>query len=443
VTALAPMDHAARRDRLRATLDGTWLLVSAPVNVRYLSGFAGSAGQVLIGPSVEHDRIITDDRYEERVAVDAPDLQAAITRDPVGAALNVLADRSSTAGAGAGSAAGTERADARVSSGGVGAAGGGVGTERTDARVSSGGEGPAGGGAGTERADARVSSGGPGARGSAAAGAEGPLLGVEADHLSWAAAEALRARARDDDVEVVGTTGAVAALRLTKDDAEVARLERACRITTDALAWLFDEVVAPGVTERQLALALERRFIDLGADGVAFPSIVASGPNAAIPHHQPSVRPIEVGDVLTVDCGASVDGYHADCTRTVGVHHLDEALQEIYEVVRQAQAAGRAAAVLGASAGDVDAAARGVVADAGYGQRFLHGTGHGVGLEIHEAPAVARGSGATLAVGTTLTVEPGVYVPGLGGVRIEDTLVIGADGLARVLTDAPRELRLL
>ena len=362
---LPPMDHAARRDRLRASLDGMWLLVSSPVNVRYLSGFAGSAGQVLVGVSVEHDRIITDDRYEERVAVDAPDLTAAISRDPVGIALDAVA------------------------------------------------------------------------------AASGTRLAVEADHLTWAAADTLRSRARDADIEVVATTGAVAQLRLTKDDAEVARLERACAITTDALEWLFTEVAAPGVSERELATALERRFVDLGADGVAFPSIVASGPNAATPHHEPSVRRIEVGDVLTVDCGASVDGYHADCTRTVGVHHLDEAVAEIYEVVRAAQAAGRAAAVLGASAGDVDAAARGVVEDAGYGERFVHGTGHGVGLEIHEAPAVARGSGATLEVGTALTVEPGVYVPGLGGVRIEDTLVIGADGLARVVTDIPRELRLI
>ena len=362
---LPPMDHAARRDGLRTSLDGVWLLVSSPVSVRYLSGFAGSAGQVLVGVSVEHDRIITDDRYEERVAVDAPDLTAAISRDPVGIALDAVAATGGT------------------------------------------------------------------------------RLAVEADHLTWAAADTLRSRARDADIEVVGTSGSVAQLRLTKDDAEVARLERACAITTDALTWLFAEVVAPGVTERELATALERRFLDLGADGVAFPSIVASGPNAATPHHEPSVRRLEVGDVLTVDCGASVDGYHADCTRTVGVHHLDEAVAEIYEVVRAAQAAGRAAAVLGASAGDVDAAARGVVEDAGYGERFVHGTGHGVGLEIHEAPAVARGAGATLEVGTALTVEPGVYVPGLGGVRIEDTLVIGADGLARVLTDIPRELRLI
>ena len=374
---LPPMDHAARRDRLRGSLDGLWLLVSEPVHVRYLSGFAGSAGHVLVGPSVELDRIITDDRYEQRVAVDTPQLQAEISRDPFGVALAAVAGWSAACGGAVGRPDHAER------------------------------------------------------------------LGVEADHLTWAAAETLRERARGADVEVVGTTGAVAALRLTKDDAEVARLARACAITTDALAWLFAEVVAPGVSERELATVLERRFVDLGADGVAFPSIVASGPNAAIPHHGPSVRRLEPGDVLTVDCGASVDGYHADCTRTVGIDHLDAALQEVYEVVRAAQAAGGAAAVLGATAGDLDAAARTVIEDAGYGDRFVHGTGHGVGLEIHEAPAVAKGSGATLEIGTTLTVEPGVYLPGLGGVRIEDTLVIGADGLARVLTDAPRELRLL
>ncbi len=385
--AMPPMDHAARRDRLRGSLDGLWLLVSAPANVRYLSGFAGSAGHVLIGPAAAADRVVTDDRYAQRVAVDAPDLRATIDRDAVGVAL------------------------AAVVAGGTG---GGV----------------AGGVAGA------VPGGDGAVRGR-------PRLGVEADHLTWSAAQDVRMRARDRDVEVVGTTGAVAALRAVKDDAEVARLARACELTVAALDWLLADVVAPGVTERQLAVALERRFVDLGADGVAFPSIVASGPNAAVPHHEPSARPLEVGDVLTVDCGALVDGYHADYTRTVGVRYLSKELSDIYEVVRAAQEAGRRAAVVGATAGDVDAAARGVVEDAGFGARFLHGTGHGVGLDIHEAPAVAKGSGAALVVGTTLTVEPGVYVPGLGGVRIEDTLVMREDGRARVLTDAPHALRLV
>jgi Xaa-Pro aminopeptidase len=138
-----------------------------------------------------------------------------------------------------------------------------------------------------------------------------------------------------------------------------------------------------------------------------------------------------------------VDGYHADFTRTVAVGHLDGRLAEVHEVVRRAQEAGRAAAVAGATSGEVDAAARGVVEEAGYGERFVHGTGHGVGLDVHEAPAVARGARATLAAGTALTVEPGIYLPGLGGVRIEDTIVVTADGPARTLTDAPRDLRVL
>ncbi len=266
-------------------------------------------------------------------------------------------------------------------------------------------------------------------------------LGVEADDLSWSAAERLRARADERDVEVVATSDLVEPLRVVKDDHEVALLARACRVTTTALEELFAQRLEVGATERDLAVWLERRFVDLGADGVAFPSIVASGPNGAVPHHAPTGRPLITGDLVTIDCGAAVGGYHADCTRTVAVGAATGELVAVHEVVEAAQAAGRAAAVAGATAGDVDAAARAVIDEAGYGAAFVHGTGHGVGLEIHEAPAVARGSAATLVPGTALTVEPGVYLPGIGGVRIEDTIVVTADGAPRVLTDTPRSLR--
>lgn len=287
-----------------------------------------------------------------------------------------------------------------------------------------------------------VSSRDPGGVAIVACAAEGGRhLGVEADDLSWAAAERLQARAAERDVEVVATNDLVEPLREVKDDHEVALLARACHITTTALEELFAERLVAGATERDLAVWLERRFVDLGADGVAFASIVASGPNGAVPHHAPTGRPLRSGDLVTVDCGAEVAGYHADCTRTVAVGSATGELTLVHEVVVAAQAAGRAAAVVGATAGDVDAAARAVIDDAGYGAGFVHGTGHGVGLEIHEAPAVARGSAATLVAGTALTVEPGVYLPGTGGVRIEDTIVVTADGAPRVLTDTPRSLR--
>jgi Xaa-Pro aminopeptidase len=258
-----------------------------------------------------------------------------------------------------------------------------------------------------------------------------------------ATSEGTGAAGRDLAVEVVPTDGLVEELRVVKEEAELARLTRACELTVAALAWLVDEVVAVDRTERELAVALERRFVDLGADGVAFPSIVASGPNAAVPHHAPTDRPLAAGDLLTVDCGAQVGGYHADLTRTFALGHLDDELVAVHELVVAAQAAGRAAAVAGATGGEVDAAARAVIEEAGYGERFVHGTGHGVGLEIHEAPAVARGARATLAPRTALTVEPGVYLPGIGGVRIEDTIVVTADGAPTTLTAAPRDLRVL
>ena len=364
---LPPHDHAGRRDRVREGLDGRWLLVSSNVHVRYLAGFSGTAGHLLIGPEPAQDRIITDDRYSERVVNEVPDLHAELTRRPVEVALATVAKLAG----------------------------------------------------------------------------EDPVLGVEADDLSWAAARDAQSQAEEVGVRLVGMTDVVSHHRTVKDDAEVARLTRANQLTAAALQWLLDEVVAPRRTERDLAIALERRFIDLGADGVAFPSIVASGPNGASPHHAPTDRLVEAGDLLTIDCGAVIDGYHADHTRTVAIGYLDDQRRHLYAVVQAAQAAGRAAAVADARADAVDRAAREVVDEAGLGERFLHGTGHGVGLEIHEAPSVARDATATLPVGTTLTVEPGVYVPGIGGVRIEDSLVIVPSGPARALTDAPRELRIL
>jgi Xaa-Pro aminopeptidase len=176
---------------------------------------------------------------------------------------------------------------------------------------------------------------------------------------------------------------------------------------------------------------------------VAFDTIVATGPNSAIPHHRPTEREIARGDLLKIDFGALYSGYHADCTRTVVVGREPEDWQrEIYDVVRAAQRAGRHALHVGADVREVDAAARKVVADAGYADQFPHGLGHGVGLEIHEAPMLGTASTGRLADRTPVTVEPGVYLPGRGGVRIEDTLVV-RDGEPDLLTTTPKDLRVL
>ncbi len=245
---------------------------------------------------------------------------------------------------------------------------------------------------------------------------------------------------------LVADAGRVAAQRQVKDAAELARLEHACDLTVQA--W-EQAVVAParrgelvGRTEREVAMAIERAMVDLGADGVAFDSIVAGGPNGAIPHHEPGDRPLAAGELVTTDVGALVDGYHADFTRTIAVSDdpVDPDLATIHDLVTRAQQAGIAALVVGRPVVDVDTRAREVITDAGHGDHFVHGVGHAVGLVIHEDPIIALASTDELVTGMVLTVEPGVYLPGQGGVRIEDTLVVTQDG-PRALTRAPTGLR--
>ena len=246
--------------------------------------------------------------------------------------------------------------------------------------------------------------------------------------------------------ELVPLGRAVEEIRMAKDEQEIALIARACEITSRA----FEEIVPlirPGVTERELAISLERAMIDLGGDGLAFDTIVASGPNGAIPHHVPSGRPFETGDMVTVDCGARYRGYHADMTRTVVLGAPAPWQRDIYALVAEAQAAGVVAAVPGADVQDVDAAARDLIESAGYGGQFQHGLGHGVGLEIHEAPILGYGRTGTLGDRVPITVEPGIYLPGQGGVRIEDTLVVragtGTAAPQELLTTTTRELLVL
>ena len=246
--------------------------------------------------------------------------------------------------------------------------------------------------------------------------------------------------------ELVPLGRAVEEIRMAKDEQEIALLARACEITSRA----FEQVVPlirPGVTERELAISLERAMTDLGADGLAFDTIVASGPNGAIPHHEPSGRPFAAGDLITVNCGARYQGYHADMTRTVVLGPPAPWQRDIYGLVAAAQAAGIEAAVPGADVRAVDAAARDLIAEAGHGGHFQHGLGHGVGLEIHEAPIMGYGRTGTLGDRVPITVEPGIYLPGQGGVRIEDTLVVrvgtGTAAPQELLTTTTRELLVL
>lgn len=232
---------------------------------------------------------------------------------------------------------------------------------------------------------------------------------------------------------------AVEHLRVVKDDDEIALLREACAISTRALAGLLDGPLL-GRPEREVADELERRLKAEGADGLAFPTIVAAGEHSAIPHHEPTSREIGRGELVVIDFGARYQGYHADCTRTVVVGAEPQGWHsELYDVVRQAQRAGRRALEPGAHAREVDAAARDVVVEAGYGDYFGHGLGHGVGLEIHEAPMLGTTSTARLIDRTPVTVEPGIYLPGRGGVRIEDTLVV-RDAAPELLTTFPKDL---
>lgn len=274
------------------------------------------------------------------------------------------------------------------------------------------------------------------------AAAPGPVrLGVEEHDVTLALAGAIGEAA--EAATLVHLNRAVEELRISKDDDELAALREACSISCRALEDLFAAGGFAGRTEQAVARDLESRMYEHGADGVAFETIVAAGPNSAVPHHRPTGRKVERGDLLKIDFGAQYRGYHADCTRTAVAGAEPAGWQrEIYELVAAAQQAGRDALAVGEECITVDAASRDVIADAGYKDRFTHGTGHGVGLEVHEAPTLGYSATGTLADRTPVTVEPGVYLPGRGGVRIEDTLVVRDDG-PELLTTTTKDLLVL
>ncbi|QYC40670.1 putative peptidase [Nonomuraea coxensis DSM 45129] len=261
-----------------------------------------------------------------------------------------------------------------------------------------------------------------------------PGAGIEAANMSVATYRRL-------GLELVPLGPVVEELRAVKDDAELELLRTACAITDQVFADVSARVV-PGMTERELARLLENRMTELGADKPAFDSIVAAGENGAIPHHAPTDRELRAGDLVTMDFGARYQGYHADMTRTVSLGPPAAWQRELYDLVAAAQRAGRHALAPGAAAGDVDRAARSIVAEAGHGEHFRHGLGHGVGLEIHEEPFLGPSRTGRLEDRVPITVEPGVYLPGRGGVRIEDTLVTRAGG-PELFTKTTKELLVL
>jgi Xaa-Pro aminopeptidase len=373
---MAPLQVSGRLDRLRGLLntageDGDaigGLLVTTPANVRWLSGFTGSAGILLV--TGDDAVLATDGRYRTQAS---EQLAAAGADTDIGICI---------------------------------------------------------GGAQVQRDEVVRRAGGLGS------------LGLEADHISWAAQRAWDGLL--DGPRLVPTRGVVEGLRRVKDAGEVARMERAAAIADDALAEVLPLLSAAGVdgelTESRFAAALDHAMRLRGAEESAFETIVASGENSAKPHARPGERAIRAGDPVVVDFGAVFDGYRSDMTRTfcIGGEPTGE-LASVFEVVAESQQSGVRSVVPGATAGSVDQACREVIAASGWGERFEHGTGHGVGLDIHEEPSVGPGSTAILLPGTVVTVEPGVYLPGTGGVRIEDTLVVTEDA-SRSLTQFPKEV---
>jgi Xaa-Pro aminopeptidase len=354
---------AERLSRLRELIvrDGLdALIVSAPANLRYLTGYTGSNGLALVtAPSGDQPRFLTDFRYETQAE---EEVDGSFKREIVnGELLDALA-RSLEAG----------------------------------------------------------------------------VIGFEADSLTVRRSERLDELA-GREVELRATGGLVEQLRAVKEPVEIARMARAAALIDEIFGWLVERGFA-GRSERLVALELEHEMRLRGASSPSFGSIVASGAHGALPHAQPRDIAIKQGTLVTVDIGAILDGYCSDCTRTFAVGKPDPLAREIYELVLEAQMTGLRFAAPGRSGRDVDAIARAVIDTAGYGEYFGHGLGHGVGIEIHEAPRLSkRDSDAPLVAGNAITIEPGVYLPGQLGVRIEDLAVVTDDGVER-LSHFPKEL---
>lgn len=260
-------------------------------------------------------------------------------------------------------------------------------------------------------------------------------VGFEERAILHADYQALRG-GLDQRVELVGVGTMLEDLRAVKSTEEIAKITHAIEVTDQALAQVAPTIKA-GDTERAVAWRIESAMREMGAEGPSFPIIVAAGTNAAMPHHSPSERTIRPGEPIVIDMGALVDGYCADLTRTLWVGEPDQMLRKIYPIVLRALQAAEAGLKAGASGKEIDTLARDVIGEAGYGAAFGHGLGHGLGVRVHEEPSLSQRSESVLAPGNVVTIEPGIYLPEWGGVRIEDVAVIEENG-ARILTGAPK-----
>ncbi len=265
------------------------------------------------------------------------------------------------------------------------------------------------------------------------------LVGFEAAHLTVSTLKDWNKSARQAAFKLKPTTGLVEGLRAVKDADELAKIQRAAELT-DAAFMQFVANVRPGMTEKQGAWIIESYMREHGADKIAFDLIVASGPNAALPHAVPGDRKFERCEPIIVDIGCRVDHYNSDLTRTVILGEMDDQFKKVYETVFKAQRAAERKIRAGIKGKRADAFARNVIEKAGQGEHFGHGLGHGVGLEVHEAPRASRLSKDLYVPNMTLTIEPGIYVPGWGGVRIEDLVAIKEDGV-EILSHAPKDLK--
>ena len=266
-------------------------------------------------------------------------------------------------------------------------------------------------------------------------------LGFESQHMTVATHERLSGvfaeAGNGDGVSLVSTAGLVEELRSVKDEAEMALLQRAIDISDKAFEEV-SQVLKDGMTEREVAWLLERTMRELGADSVSFPTIVAAGPNAALPHHRADDTPLRNGQPLIIDMGARYQGYCSDLSRSLCIGgDEDDTFRKVYSTVLRAQQTAIDAVRSGMTAGEADGLARAVIEEAGYGKEFGHSLGHGVGLEIHERPGVGPNSPVVLEDGMPFTIEPGIYISGWGGVRIEDIVVL-EQGRARVISHAPK-----
>ena len=354
----------SRIDRLRKVLkqeNVDAILISSPENRRYLSGFSGSAGYLVI--SAEDAILATDFRYIEQAARQSPEFE--IVR--IGGPQSWLSDI--------------------------------LGTKKLQ------------------------------------------NVAFESNNLTVAQHQTLTTSLDkalpDAKIQLTSTSNIVENLRSIKDDHEMALLTRAIEISDQAFANV-EPLIKEGITEKEIAWLLEKEVRTLGGDAISFDTIVASGPNAALPHHRPSEKAISNGEPIIIDMGALYNGYCSDLSRTIFIGEPDDTFKKVYDIVLAAQLTAIATVENGMTGQDVDALARSVIEKAGYGDNFGHSLGHGVGLAVHENPGVGPNSPHVIEEGMPFTIEPGIYISGWGGVRIEDIVVMDK-GKARVISNAPKQ----